>query len=79
MLANEIPALTNAAGHRGVREIRVDHPDRDIDIRLQYAVGKPWPQDRLNGFEWRHSDTYVVAYPFLSGLYDEWVKKIKGE
>jgi hypothetical protein len=77
MLANEIPALTNAAGHRGVGEIRVDHPDRDIDIRLAFAVGKPWPSDRPRN-EWKHSDIYVVAYSYLSGLYDEWVKKIQG-
>ncbi|AMV73080.1 hypothetical protein DBW_2770 [Desulfuromonas sp. DDH964] len=76
MLANEIPALTNAAGHRGVREMTAR---KNIDIRQTYAVDKPWPQDRVNGFEWRHSDIYVVAYPFLSGLYDEWLKKIKGE
>jgi hypothetical protein len=76
LLANEIPALTFAAGHRGVGEIRLE---RNIDIRQAFAVDKPWPQDRLNGYEWKHSDIYVVAYPYLSGLYDEWAKRIKGE
>jgi hypothetical protein len=79
LLANELPALTFAAGHRGVEVIRGDDSNRDIDIRQAFAVNKPWPQDRLNGFEWKHSDIYVVAYPYLSGLYDEWAKRIKGE
>ncbi len=78
LLANEIPALTFAAGHRGVEELSRTL-GRNIDIRLTFAVDKPWPQDRLNGYEWKHSDIYVVAYPYLSGLYDEWAKRIKGE
>ena len=78
LLANEIPALTFAAGHRGVEELS-GTLGRNIDIRLTFAVDKPWPQDRLNGYEWKHSDIYVVAYPYLSGLYDEWAKRIKGE
>jgi hypothetical protein len=60
-----------------VGEIRVDHPDRDIDIRQTFAVGQPWPRG-TDDYEWKHSDIYVVAYPYLSGLYDEWVKKIQG-
>ena len=79
LLANEIPALTFAAGHRGVEKIKVKGSDRVIDIRQTFAVDKPWPQDRLNGYEWKHSDIYIVAYPYLSGLYDEWAKRIKGE
>lgn len=78
LLANELPALTFAAGHRGVGKISND-PGRNTDIRKDFAENKPWPQDRLDGYEWRHSDIYVVAYPYLSGLYDVWVKRIKGE
>ncbi|ALC17507.1 hypothetical protein DSOUD_2769 [Desulfuromonas soudanensis] len=77
LLANEIPALTFAAGHRGVEKIKVKGSDRDIDIRQTFAVGKPWLVDRPRN-EWRHSDIYVIAYTYLSGLYDEWVKKIQG-
>jgi len=77
LLANEIPALTFAAGHRGIEEISSE-PGKNIDIRLNYAIGKPWPEDRLNGYEWRHSDVYAIAYPFLFNLYDEWVNKING-
>jgi hypothetical protein len=82
LLANEFPALTFAAGHRGVREIRENNEDRDVDIRQKFlrpnsADSAPWPEDRPR-FEWRHSDIYVVAYPYLSGLYDEWVREIKG-
>jgi hypothetical protein len=77
LLANELPALTFAAGHRGVKEIRDEHENRDIDIRQTFAVNKPWPVDRPR-YEWRHSDIYVIAYPYLSGLYDELVKKTQG-
>jgi hypothetical protein len=77
LLANELPALTFAAGHRGVEKIRDDYTGRDINIRQTFAVNKPWPQDRSR-YEWRHSDIYVVAYPYLSGLYDVWVKRIQG-
>jgi len=79
LLANEIPALTTAVGHRGVEKIKMEDKDRDIDIRIKYAVGKPWPADRLDGYEWRHADVYNIAYPYLSGLYNEWSKKVKGE
>lgn len=75
LLANEIPVLTFAAGHRGVGLFNAK--DKGVDIRQKYAVDKPWIADRPR-FEWRHSDIYVVAYPFLSGLYDEWKSKIQG-
>lgn len=78
LLANEIPALTFAAGHRGVEEFKEIALDRDTDIRANYAVGNPWPRD-TDEYDWRHSDVYVVAYPYLSKLYDEWVKKIQGD
>jgi hypothetical protein len=77
LLANEIPALTFAAGHRGVEVIREDNKVFDIDIRQEYAVGKPWPANRPR-FEWRHSDIYNVAYPYLSGLYIDLSNKVKG-
>jgi hypothetical protein len=76
-LANELPALTFSAGHRGVKKILTEHENRDIDIRQKFAVGEPWPRDRPR-HEWRHSDVYGVAYPYLSRLYDEWVKTIQG-
>ncbi len=79
LLANEIPALTFAAGHRGVGRIKTKGDDRDVDIRDKFLVkklGSPWPRG-IDDYEWKHSDIYVVAYPYLSGLYDEWVKKIK--
>lgn len=80
LLANELPALSFAAGHRGVQKIKIMDSDRDIDIRDKFLVkkpGSPWPRG-TDDYEWKHSDIYVVAYPYLSGLYDEWAKKIQG-
>ncbi|WP_432823271.1 transglutaminase domain-containing protein [Trichloromonas sp.] len=79
LLANEISALTFAAGHRGVKEIRTLDEDRDIDIRQTFAIRKPWPDNRLEGYDWRHSDIYVVAYSYLFSLYDGWKSLINGE
>jgi len=73
LLANEIPALTFAAGHRGVKELVGPVGVKiNINIRQDFAVGKPWPDDRLEGYDWRHSDIYVVAYPYLHRLFDGW-------
>jgi hypothetical protein len=77
LLANEIPALTFAAGHKGIQVIRDVDSKKEMDIRQKFAVNKPWPRDS-DEYEWRHSDIYNVAYPYLTGLYDEWVKKIQG-
>jgi len=65
ILANEVPALTFAAGHRGVTDFN------NIDIRANYITkGAIWPR---RGKEWRHCDIFNVAYPYLYGLYDFWV------
>lgn len=67
LLANEIPALTFAVGHRGVGGF----DDNNIDIRATYlSTGKPWPRTPVVNREWRHSDFINVAYPYLFGLYD---------
>jgi hypothetical protein len=62
-----------------VGEIRDKYEVRDVDIRDKFLIKKndaPWPRSKKQ-YEWRHSDIYVVAYPYLSGLYDEWVERIE--
>jgi hypothetical protein len=78
LLSNEIPAVTFAAGHRGVKEIRDTVFGKDVDIREEYLVKTraPWPRGTIQ-YEWRHSDIYNVAYSYLFRLYDEWKDKIK--
>lgn len=78
LLANELPALTFAAGHKGIEAISDDFPKNETDIRQKFLLDNkdPWPRGTKQ-YEWRHSDIYVVAYPYLSGLYDEWVTKIE--
>lgn len=78
LLANEIPALTFAAGHRGVEEFEGPGKKRNIDIREEFLEkpGALWPRGTKQ-YEWKHSDIYVVAYSYLSGLYDEWAAKIQ--
>jgi len=49
---------------------------RDKFLKPDTPNSAPWPRG-TDEYEWRHSDIYVVAYPYLSGLYDEWVKKIE--
>jgi hypothetical protein len=77
LLANEIPALTFATGHRGTGSF----PDKfNIDIRNKYlktVPNAPWP--RGDDYEWRHSDLIKVAYPYVYGLYFDWVKLMIGE
>lgn len=72
MLANEIPALTFAVGHRGVDGSRINN----TDIRNKYLIEKnaPWPRGE-DDYEWRHSDFVNVAYPYLFRLYDDFVQK----
>jgi len=75
LLANEIPALTFAAGHRGVSAVA-----KNVDIRERYlrsVVGAPWPRP-TSTYEWRHSDIFNVGYPYLYRLFDDWVKLSKG-
>lgn len=74
LLANEIPALTFAVGHRGVGGFNT----RNIDIRDKYLVknkvnnvSAPWPRGTGDRYEWRHSDFINVAYPYLYKLFDE--------
>jgi hypothetical protein len=72
LLANDIPVLTYAAGHRGLPT------KNNIDIReryLQEVPNAPWP--RAN-YEWRHSDFVNVGYPYLHGLFDYWVRIATG-
>ncbi len=65
LLANEIPALTFAVGHRGVDGFN----ENNIDIRAKYLpAGAPWVRDNN---EWRHSDFINVAYPYLYLMYDD--------
>lgn len=67
MLANEIPALTFAVGHRGVNGFK-----NNTDIRAKYLIenNAPWPRGD-DDYEWRHSDFVNVAYPYLYQLYDD--------
>ncbi|MCF6179011.1 MAG: hypothetical protein L3J63_06445 [Geopsychrobacter sp.] len=74
LLANEFPALTYAAGHRGVS--RFDR-EFNIDIRGRYIKGGRWPRKRIKK-EWRHNDIYSVGYPYLYGMYDYWARLIDG-
>jgi hypothetical protein len=77
LLANEIPALTFAAGHRGVASIV---QKRNVDIRDKYLMKQanaPWvrPTDK---YIWLHSDIFNVSYPYVRLMYDDWVKVING-
>jgi Transglutaminase-like superfamily len=74
LLANEIPVLTFAVGHKGVEKFE---RGTNIDVREKYVRGPiaPWPRDN---YEWRHSDIFNVGYPYLYKMYDEWVNKAKG-
>jgi hypothetical protein len=72
LLANEIPALTFATGHRGTGAFQ----DKNIDIRNKYISDfEAWPRDNR---EWRHSDVFNVAYPHLYKFYDDLTRLIKG-
>lgn len=70
-----LPALTFAAGHRGISLFELE---QKFDMRTKFAVGKPWPVDRVN-YEWRHNDLYLVAYPYINLMYDKWNELIKGK
>jgi len=75
ILADEVPAVTFAAGHRGVSAFA-----KNIDIRAKYLTDNPntpWPRGTVK-YEWRHSDLYNVAYPYVYLLYDDWITLIKG-
>jgi len=73
LLASEIPALTFAAGHRGVEKF---DNDNNIDIRSKYLQKEPgatWPRDK---FEWRHNDIYNMALPYTYRLFSDFVSKM---
>jgi hypothetical protein len=79
LLANEMPALTFAAGHGGI-----DDPTfykRNFEVRERYLGGEgaSWPRKLFDKVEWRHNDIAFVAYPYLCRLYFDWVKLINGE
>jgi hypothetical protein len=77
LLANEIPALTFAVGHWGVDTYK---PGTNFDIRQKYVRGPlaPWPRKPTDRYEWRHSDIFNVAYPYLYRMYDDWVVLLSG-
>ena len=77
LLANEFPALTYAAGHRGVSGT-FQNLDRNINIRDAYIDDGKWPSERRPR-EWRHNDIYFVGYPYLFQMYDAWNDLIEGE
>lgn len=76
-MANEIPALTFATGHRGVKSFL--KPTTNIDTRERYLIKKyaPWvrPADK---YEWRHNDVYNVAYPYIYRMFEDWLTVING-
>jgi len=76
LLANEVPALTFATGHKGVKVVDID---KNIDIRERFLkIPKAqWPEQRTL-YEWRHSDLYLVGYPYVFRLYDYWSDLIQG-
>jgi hypothetical protein len=80
LLANEIPSLTFAAGHRGI-----DDPSfyqKNFELREKYLekMNARWPRMMSNNEpEWRHNDASFMAYPYLYRLYLDWVKLTKGE
>lgn len=80
LLANEIPALTFAVGHRGIGYFEKMGVKRNIDIRDRYLKKKPnapWvrPTDK---YVWLHSDIFNVSYPYVRLMYDDWVKVMNG-
>jgi hypothetical protein len=83
LLANEIPALTFAAGHRGIKVFGTFNVKRNFDIRDRYLKGTiaPWVLRETTGrqdYIWKHSDFINVAYPYLYRLFDDLVSVTKG-
>lgn len=83
LLANEIPALTFSAGHRGIGIFENMGIKRNFDIRDRYLVQlkAPWVLRETTGrqdYIWKHSDYVNIAYPYLYRLYDDWVSVMKG-
>ncbi len=75
LLANEIPALTFAAGHGGVTVFDSGGLKRNVNIQKKYLLdppNAPWVRDPKY-YEWKHNDLYYVAYPYLRLMYDDWV------
>jgi len=76
LLANEVPALTFATGHKGVKVVDID---KNIDIRERFLkIPKAQWVRKIPQYERRHNDLYLVAYPYLFGLYDSWSELIRG-
>jgi hypothetical protein len=76
LLANEMPALTFAVGHDRIRDDVFNK--KTYNMRDQYLVKTyiDWPRNNPVKYEWRHNDFLFVAYPYLTRLYDDWVKII---
>jgi hypothetical protein len=79
LLANEIPALTFAAGHGGVKVFDSGGLQRNVNIQKKYLLdppNAPWVRDPQY-YIWKHNDLYYVGYPYVRQMFDDWVTIIK--
>lgn len=74
LLANQIPALTQAAGGNSSIAFLGNH---NRNLPEKYVDADEWPRGISK--EWLHSDFVNVAYVYLSNLYLDWVKIMNGE
>lgn len=75
LLANEIPALTFAAGHRGVSVFDTGGLKRNVNVQKRYLLDQPnapWVRDP-QFYIWKHNDLYYVGYPYVRQMFDDWV------
>jgi hypothetical protein len=72
LLANEIPALTYAAGHQGVKKFK-----NNFELLQEFVFGQGGVWPRIDK-DWRHSDFVRVGYPYLFRLFDDWKQKTDG-
>ncbi len=79
LLANEIPALTFAVGHRGIGAFEKMEVKRNFDIRDRYLkkLNAAWVRS-TDRYIWLHSDIFNVSYPYVRLMYDDWVKVMNG-
>lgn len=74
-----IPALSLVAGQDAVEKFtpQGSAEQHNIDINAQGFRSDepvpPWPVNRGNDKNWRHSDLRVVAYPYVKRLYERLV------
>ncbi len=72
LLAEMVPALSNAAGANNVQKLNNDAGEvRNFDMSSSYENG--WPTSRSSN-HWLHSDLKTISYPYIYQFYDKLVE-----